>query len=94
MAKLLFTPLSIVSGIFASLIGKKLFARVWAFVDKEDPPQADQRGAPWPKLVIALAIEGAVFRMVKGVVNHAARGWFAGLTGSWPGTDTSRHAGE
>jgi len=92
MAKLFFTPVSIVSGLFAGLISKKLFERVWALVDREDPPQADQRGVPWLKLIAALAIEGAVFRTVKGAVNHAARSWFAGLTGRWPGTDANAHA--
>jgi Protein of unknown function (DUF4235) len=84
--KLLFRPVSIVSGLLAGLVGKKLFERVWALVDEKDPPQPDQRGVSWPKLVAALMIEGAVFRLVKGAVDHVARGWFAGLTGRWPGT--------
>jgi hypothetical protein len=83
--KLLFIPIGIVSRLLAALAGKKLFERVWAVVDEKDPPKPDQRGVSWPKLVAALAIEGAVFSLVKGAVDHAARGWFAGLTGRWPG---------
>lgn len=85
--KLLFTPVSIISGLFAGLVSKKLFERMWAVIDEREPPQPDQRGVPWPKLIAALVIEGAVFRLVKGAVDHAARGWFAGLTGRWPGTE-------
>jgi hypothetical protein len=88
--KLFFIPVSMISRLLAGLAGKKLFERVWAVVDETDPPKPDQRGVSWLKLVAALAIEGAVFRLVKGAVDHAARGWFAGLTGKWPGTEAAK----
>lgn len=87
--KLLFTPVSIVSGLIAGMTGRKLFERVWALIDEAAPPRPDQRGVAWSKLLAALVIEGALFRLVKGAVDHAARGWFAGLTGRWPGTETT-----
>ena len=37
------------------------------------------------KLAAALAIEGAVFRTVRGLADHGSRRTFARLTGSWPG---------
>ncbi len=39
------------------------------------------------KLIAALAIEGAIFRVVKGLTDHGARRGFASLTGRWPGED-------
>jgi Protein of unknown function (DUF4235) len=85
--KLLFAPVSIVSGLIAGLLGRKVFARVWAVVDNEEPPKPEHRWISWPKLLGALALEGAVFRLVKGAVDHASRGGFAKLTGKWPGEE-------
>jgi hypothetical protein len=38
-------------------------------------------------LILALAIEGAVFRAVRGLVDHSARRGFHRATGSWPGDE-------
>ena len=83
--KLVFAPIGIAAGLLAGLAAQKGFERVWALLDSEDPPEADQRDAPLPKLLAALALEGAIFRIVKGMVDHGARGGFARLTGAWPG---------
>jgi hypothetical protein len=86
MLKLLYKPFGIVSGIVAGVLGRKLFERLWAVADKEEPPRPENR-VPWPKLLGALALEGAVFRLTKGAVDNASRRWFATLTGKWPGEE-------
>ncbi len=85
--KFLFAPIGIGAGLVAGMAGKKAFERLWAVIDDEDPPEPDQRGVPTVKLVAALAIEGAIFRVVKGLTDHGARSGFASLTGRWPGED-------
>ena len=85
--KILFAPVGIVAGLVAGLAAKKAFEKAWAVIDDEDPPEPDVRGVPTGKLIAALAIEGAIFRVVKGVVDHQARASFAGATGRWPGKD-------
>jgi uncharacterized protein DUF4235 len=85
MLKLLFAPVSVISGLVAGLAGKKLFTRVWGLIDDAEPPRPEQRGVTWGKLVGALLIEGAVFRLVKGAVEHSTRQGFARFTGRWPG---------
>lgn len=85
--KLLYKPIGILSGALAGLLGRKLFARVWARFDGAEPPSSDERGASWPRLLGALALEGALFRLVRGAADHASRRGFAALTGSWPGRD-------
>ena len=85
--KLIFTPFSIVLGFIAGLLGKKAFEEVWGLIDEEEPPSAEHREIIWPKLVAALVLEGAIFRLVKGLVDHGSRVSFAKLTGSWPGEE-------
>jgi hypothetical protein len=85
--KLLFAPIGIVSGLLAGLIARKGFERLWAAFDDEDPPEPEQREIAFPKLIAALLLEGAIFRLAKGMVDHGVRGAFARLTGKWPGEE-------
>lgn len=85
--KLIFTPFSIVLGLIAGLVGKKAFEAVWGMIDDEEPPAAEHREVAWPKLVAALVLEGAIFRLVKGLVDHGSRVSFSKLTGAWPGEE-------
>jgi len=85
VSKLIFKPVGIVAGLLAGLIGKKLFHGLWGALDDEQPPKPEQRPVAIGKLVVALALEGALFRLVKGLAEHGSRHAFSRLTGSWPG---------
>jgi Protein of unknown function (DUF4235) len=69
------------------LVGKKIFEQVWGLIDDEEPPKPEHREFAWPKLIAALAVEGAIFRLTKGLVDHGSRTSFAKVTGSWPGKE-------
>ncbi len=85
MSKLIFRPVSIVAGLLAGLVGKKLFQGLWKALDEHEPPKPEERPVPIGMLALALAIEGALFRLVKGLAEHGSRHAFSQLTGSWPG---------
>jgi hypothetical protein len=85
--KFLFLPVSIVVGVLAGLISKKLFDLVWGLIDDEEAPEPKHREIEVAKLVPALALEGAVFRLVRGMADHGSRQAFLRLTGSWPGEE-------
>jgi len=85
--KLIFAPIGIVAGLLAGLVAQKAFDRLWAVFDEEEPPEPDQRQVRFAKLIPALLIEGAIFRLTKGLVDHGVRGGFARMTGRWPGEE-------
>jgi Protein of unknown function (DUF4235) len=85
MAKLIFMPISILTGLLAGIISKKVFALIWGRIDEQDPPQPQNRRADFGKLAVSLALEGALFRLVKGLVDNSSRRGFASVTGAWPG---------
>jgi Protein of unknown function (DUF4235) len=87
VARLFFVPFSIIGGLIAGFIAKKLFEQAWGLIDEEEPPESEHRVASWPKLVAAAALEGAIFRATKAAADHGSRQAFAGLTGSWPGAE-------
>jgi hypothetical protein len=85
--KLLFIPIGVLGGLLAGLIGKKLFEQIWGLIDEEEPPDPKHREISVPKMVAALALEGAIFRAVRGLADHGSRRSFARLSGSWPGEE-------
>lgn len=86
---MVFAPIGILAGLAAGFAAQKGFERIWAAFDDEDAPEPEDREVSYPKLIAALAIEGAIFRLVKGMVDRGARTGFASITGSWPGEDNS-----
>ena len=87
VGRAVFAPIGIVAGLLAGLVAQKGFERIWAVFDDEEPPEPGQSDAPLSKLVPALLIEGAIFRLTKGLVDRGARSGFGRLTGKWPGDD-------
>lgn len=87
MGKVVFLPVSVGGGLLAGLIAKKLFGLLWGVVDDQEAPQSEHRDIHFAKLALALAIEGALFSLVKGFVDHGSRHAFRRLTGSWPGDE-------
>lgn len=90
--KLLFLPFSIIVGLIAGKLAEKVFDGIWRLFDEEEAPEAEHREVPVVKLVLALAIEGAIFRAVRGLVDHSARRGFYNLTGTWPGEEAPEQA--
>ena len=87
MAKILFIPLSMISGLIAGFLGKKTFESIWGLVDDQEPPDAEDRQTSMPKLIASLAVQGAAFSITRGVTDHLARRAFYRATGAWPGED-------
>jgi hypothetical protein len=85
--KLAFTPISIALALAAGQLSKKLFDVVWGWFDDEEAPRPKHREVPLAKTLIALVIEGAIFRLVRGMTDHGARRAFATVTGTWPGEE-------
>jgi hypothetical protein len=85
--KVIFIPFSVLAGLIAGMLGKKVFEGLWGAIDDQEPPEPEHRELAMPKLVAALLLEGAIFRLAKGLTDHGARRVFARATGSWPGEE-------
>jgi len=83
--KLLFIPFSVTGGLLAGFVGKKVFEQVWGLIDDEEPPKPTHRQAPFVKVVAAGALEGAIFKGTRTLIDHRLRAAFASTTGTWPG---------
>ena len=73
-------------------IGSKIFEFIWGKFDDREPPEPEDRQTTWLKLGIALALQGAIFRLVRGAFDHGARRAFFRGTHTWPGRGEARRS--
>jgi hypothetical protein len=85
-AKLAYRPVGLIAGLVAGAISGAIFKQIWKLVAKEDDaPTALQSEYKMREVVIAAAIQGAIFAATKAAVDRAGARGFTKLTGSWPG---------
>jgi hypothetical protein len=82
-----FTPLGLILGLAGGQLAKKIFDAIWGVIDDEEAPRPKHRDVPLAKMLVALLIEGAIARLVRGLIDHGARHGWTRLTGSWPGEE-------
>jgi hypothetical protein len=86
MAKILYKPLGLVFSILGGMVASAVFKQVWKRVsDEDDAPDALQSEYGWREILLAAGLQGAIFGLVKTVVNRAGAHGFRRLTGIWPG---------
>jgi hypothetical protein len=85
LIKFLFLPFSIIAGLIAGFLSKKLFEAAWSAVDDEEPPDSEHRDIDPKKLVLSAALQGAIFAAVRKLVDWEARKAFQRTVGAWPG---------
>jgi NhaP-type Na+/H+ or K+/H+ antiporter len=85
-AKVAYKPVGLLGGIVAGAIAGLVFRQLWKRMsDEEEAPDALQREYPWREIVLAAAIQGAIFAVVRAVINRGGAEAFRKLTGTWPG---------
>jgi hypothetical protein len=85
-AKLAYRPVGLAAGITAGAVSGAIFKQVWKLVaQEEDAPTALQSEYKMREVVIAAAIQGAIFAATKAAIDRAGARGFTKLTGTWPG---------
>ena len=84
---LVFRPIGIVLGIVAGIGARKVFDFIWGKLDDQEAPNPEHREVNWAKFVVAMLVEGAIFRLIRGLVDHHSRRGWATVTGVWPGQE-------
>jgi hypothetical protein len=87
MGRIIFVPIGLVVGLIAGQISKRIFDFIWSRISDEEAPEPEHREVSWPQLLAALAVEGAIFRLAKGLVDRGTRTGYLRLTASWPGEE-------
>ncbi|PRX48617.1 uncharacterized protein DUF4235 [Prauserella shujinwangii] len=86
--KVLYRPLSTLAGIAGGLLASAMFKRVWRkATGEEDAPKATDRDYGWREILVAAAVQGAIYGAVKAAVDRAGAAGYERATGDWPGDD-------
>ena len=85
-AKLAYRPIGLMAGVLAGIISGAVFKQVWkAVANEDDAPGALQSEYSMKEVVLAAAIQGAIFAATKAAIDRAGARGFSQLTGKWPG---------
>ena len=81
--------------MLGGVIAGAIFRKVWQLAAGEDEaPQATDAQRSWTEVLIAAALQGAVFAIVKAAVDRGAAEGTRKLTGSRPGDEDEQPARE
>jgi Protein of unknown function (DUF4235) len=87
-AKILFRPWGLAGSLLAGALAGSVFKQVWKHAtpgDQSDAPGALQSEYRMRDVLVAAAVQGAIFATVKAVINRGGARVFQRLTGEWPG---------
>jgi predicted metal-dependent enzyme (double-stranded beta helix superfamily) len=88
--KLLYKPFGLFVSVLGGLAAGAAFKQLWRLVKHErDAPSAKDRERGFGEVVVAAALQGAVFGAVKAAVDRAGASGYARATGVWPGNTKS-----
>jgi len=86
MVKVIYAPFGIVAGLIGGFLASTIFKQVWKRIaGEDDPPTPRQSEYSWKEILGAAALQGAIFAVVKAVINRGGAKGFQKLTGAWPG---------
>ncbi|MFI6167794.1 DUF4235 domain-containing protein [Nocardia sp. NPDC051052] len=83
--KTLYKPLGLLVSVVGGLAANAAFIRVWRTISGEDhAPAATAKNYTWGEVLIAAALQGAIFGLVKAAIDRAGATGYQSLTGTWP----------
>jgi hypothetical protein len=71
--------------VAGGVLAGALFKQIWKLVaGEEDAPKATEQDRTWREVLLAAALQGAIFGVVKAVVDRGGAKGVRRLTGTWP----------
>jgi predicted metal-dependent enzyme (double-stranded beta helix superfamily) len=86
MNKIAYKPVGLLLGIGAGALAGALFKQAWKLTGHDDDaPNATDEDRGWAEILVAAALQGAIFAVVKAAVDRGGAAGVRRLTGEWPG---------
>ena len=88
MNKLMYKALGLLISLLASLLAGAILKRLWKLTPGSDEaPEATDERRGWGEVLLAAALQGAIFALIKAVFDRATAEGVRRVTGDWPGED-------
>lgn len=85
MRKSMYRPVGLVAGAAAGLLAGAVFKQLWKSISGgQDAPEATDEQRHWGEILLAAALQGAIYALVKAAIDRAGATSVRKLTGSWP----------
>jgi hypothetical protein len=87
-AKVLYRPVGLTSSILGGLLAGIIFKQVWrrATPGDPDPPTALESEYDLKEILIAATVQGAIYSLVKTLIDRGGARAFQRWTDEWPGS--------
>jgi hypothetical protein len=88
VTKALYKLLSLATSVLGGIVAGAIFKRLWKVAAGEDEaPTATDVRRGWPEILIAAALQGAIFAVVHAAIERGTAEGTRKLTGVWPGDE-------
>jgi hypothetical protein len=95
MIKVIYKVVSLAVSVLGGMLAGAIFKRVWKLAaGEEEAPTATDIRRGWPEVLAAATLQGAIFALVKAVLDRGTAVGTRKLTGVWPGDDSQAEAGK
>lgn len=85
MTKLVYKPVGMLAGALAGAAAGLLFKQAWRLVTHQpDAPSATDEDRGWTEILIAAALQGAIYAAVKAAFDRGGAQGIRAFTGKWP----------
>lgn len=85
-SKIAYKPVGLALGTVSGMLAGMAFKQAWKMIGHEgDAPDATDEDRTWQEILLAAALQGAIFALVKAAVDRAGAAATRRLTGTWPG---------
>ena len=85
LEKVAYKPVGLLLSIAAGAVAGVIFKQVWRLASgDDDAPNATDEDRGWTEIVAAAALQGAIFAVVKALVDRGGATGVRKLTGTWP----------
>jgi hypothetical protein len=85
LQKVAYKPFGLLLGIGAGAVAGLIFKEVWKLTSgDDDAPNATDEDRGWGEILAAAALQGAIFAVVKALVDRGGATSVRKFTGEWP----------
>ncbi|MEU3405450.1 DUF4235 domain-containing protein [Streptomyces sp. NPDC006670] len=85
-SKIAYKPVGFALGAVGGMAAGMAFKQAWRMIGHDDDaPDATDEDRTWREVLLAAALQGAIFALVKAAVDRGGATAIRRLTGTWPG---------